>query len=389
MPNLEFLEQQADLLQSNMAGWEQRSIERIAKKVKRIGKMNLADVKALNNMAMAKQEMNAIIKDLAETTGKSIAEINNIYSQAIAAQHRDNKYLYDYRHKDFVPFKDNKQLQAIVKAYSRTTAETMINLTNTKALGFINEKGKFVKMQDKIFDVFGKATMEVATGSSDFTSAMRGVIEGLGGSGVRVHYGSGVNRRLDTVVRQNLLWGAKQASIEYNDMIGEELDCDGIEIDYHMNPRPSHRFMQGEMFSLKGKKTVNGVTYEDAKEALERLEDYGCLHYKTPVILGVSEPTYDKDWLNEMRQKDLKMHTVGDKTLSGYEWTQKMRELETAARREKDQINALGALGDKEKAKAHRKKLKSINEKYNEICSQTGLTPQKDRMRVYTGKQSS
>lgn len=388
MPNLEFLEAQADLLQSTYAGWEQRSIERIAKKVNRIGKMNLADVKSLNNMAMAKEEMDIIIKDLAATTGQSISEINDIYSQAIASQHRDNKYLYDYRHKDFIPFKDNRQLQAIVRAHSKNTASTMINITNTKALGFIGKDGKFVKMQDRIFDVFGKATMELSTGASDFTTAMRGIIEELGGSGITVHYGSGVNRRLDTVARQNLLWGAKQTSIEYNDMIGEELGCDGIEVDYHSNPRPSHRFMQGEMFSLNGKKTVNGVTYEDAKEALERLEDYGCLHYKTPVILGVSEPRYSKDQLNEMRQNDLKMHKVGDVKKTGYEWTQKMRQLETAARKEKDKINALKALGDEQGAKQHRRKLKAINEKYNEICTETGLSPQKDRMRVY-GKGSN
>lgn len=383
MQNLEFLEEQADLLSSRYAGWEQRTITRIAKKVNKIGKMNLADVKALNNAAMAKEEMEIIIKDLAATTGKSIGEINDIYSQAIASQHRDNKYLYDYRHKYFVPFKENQQLQAIVAAYSKKTAETMINITNTKALGFIGKDGKFVKMQDTIFDTFGKATMEIATGTSDFTTAMRGVIEQLGGSGVTVHYGSGVNRRLDTVVRQNLLWGAKQASNEYNDMIGEELDCDGIEIDYHSNPRPSHRFMQGEMFSLKGKKTVNGVTYEDAKEALERLEDYGCLHYRTPVILGVSEPTYDKAFLDKMREDDLKMRKVDGIEKSGYEWTQDMRKLETAARKEKDKINALKALGDEEGAKQHRKKLKAINEKYNKICNETGLTPQKNRMRVY------
>lgn len=389
MQNLEFLEERADLLSERYAGWEQRTIERIAKKVNKIGKMNLADVKALNNAAMAKEEMEIIIKDLAATTGKSIGEINDIYGKAIATQHGDNKYLYDYRHKDFVPFKDNRQLQAIARAYSKNTAETMINLTNTKALGFIGKDGKFVKMQDTIFDTFGKATMEIATGTSDFTTAMRGVIEQLGGSGVTVHYGSGVNRRLDTVVRQNLLWGAKQASNEYNDMIGEELDCDGIEIDYHSNPRPSHRFMQGEMFSLKGKKTINGVTYEDAKEALERLEDYGCLHYRTPVILGVSEPRYDKGQLEQLRANDLKTHTVDGITKSGYEWTQDMRKLETAARKEKDKINALKALGNSEDAiKKHRKKLKAINEKYNKICDETGLTPQKNRMRVY-GKGSS
>ena len=33
-----------------------------------------------------------------------------------------------------------------------------------------------------------------------------------------------------------------------------------------------------------------GIKYESADEALERLNDYGCLHFKTPILLGISEP---------------------------------------------------------------------------------------------------
>ena len=385
----ELLEQQAELLFNNVAGWESRTLERIAKRIKKTGKMNLADIKSIDNMAVTRKEMDDIIKDLAQVTGQNVAEVQKIYGDSIGLQHKNNQYLYDYRNKPFVPLSDNKQLQALVNAYSRTTAETMINLSKTKALGFVDSAGKFTNMQDSIYDALGKATMQVATGSGDFHTAMRGVIEQLGGSGIRVHYGSGVNRRLDTVVRQNLLWGGKQASIEYNDMVGDELGCDGIEIDYHSNPRPSHRFMQGEMFSLHGKKTINGVTYEDAADALERLDDYGCLHFKTPVILGVSEPRYSQEQLNEMRLKDLKMHKVDDVEKTGYEWTQVMRRLETEARKEKEIINGLKAAGDEEGARQHRKKLRAINEKYNKICDETGLTPQKERMRIYGGAKTT
>lgn len=62
-----------------------------------------------------------------------------------------------------------------------------------------------------------------------------------------------------------------------------------------------------------------------------------------------------------------------------------MRRLETEARKEKESINGLKAAGDEEGARQHRKKLRAINEKYNKICDETGLTPQKERMRVYGG----
>lgn len=380
-----FLEQQADLLFDNIQGWEMRTLKRIGKRIKNTGKMRLSDVKALNNIAITKSEMEDIIKDLAVVTEQNIKDVLKMYTEAIEEQHFQNKALYDYRNKPFVPFSENTQLQALVRAYAKSTGETMINLSKTKSLGFIDEIGGFKNMQDCIYDTFGKATTEAATGTSDFTSAMRGVIEQLGGSGIRVHYGSGVNRRLDTVVRQNVLWGAKQASVEYDDMIGEELGCDGIEIDFHNNPRPSHEFMQGMQYSLHGKKTVNGKTYESADKALARLEDYGCLHFKTSIILGVSEPRYSDHELAEMRQENNKPKTVDGVEKSGYEWTQTMRRLETEARKEKEIINTLKTIGDEHGAKAHRRTLRAINQKYNNICEQTGLTPQKDRMRAYSG----
>ena len=126
-----------------------------------------------------------------------------------------------------------------------------------------------------------------------------------------------MTRRLDTVVRQNLLWGAKQASTEYNTMIGDELGADGVEIDAHSNPRESHMFMQGQQYSLHGKKTINSVVYEDfeASGASSALQDYGCLHYRTPILLGISEPRFSKEQLSQIEADNKKQYTVG--TLEG------------------------------------------------------------------------
>jgi hypothetical protein len=164
----------------------------------------------------------------------------------------------------------------------------MINLAKTKVLCILGANGKPIGMQKYYTDVLDKAVMQVSTGATDFHTAMRDSIIELGGSGVRVDYGGGVTRRLDTVVRQNLLWGAKQASVEYNEMIGEELGCDGYEVDWHSNPRPSHEFMQGKQFVVGKARTINGVHFDSFDEANERLQDYGCLHYKTPIICGIS-----------------------------------------------------------------------------------------------------
>ena len=382
MADISKLEQQADLLMQNVSGWETSTLERIGKRIKKYGKLSLADVKSINNIATVKQDMDAITKELAKVTGYNISQIEQMYGDLLEEQHLANQPLYDYRGKKFVPFADNKELQAIVRAYAKTTGETMINLAKTKALCIMGADGKPIGLQRYYTDVLDKAVMQVTTGATDFHTAMRDSIVELGGSGIRVDYGGGVTRRLDTVVRQNLLWGAKQASTEYNDMIGEELDCDGIEIDWHANPRPSHEFMQGKQYVIGKARTINGVHFESADEALERLQDYGCLHFKTPIICGVSEPRYSNSEIARLNEQNAKKHQINGKEYTGYEITQMQRRLESEIRNQKSIKNVAMASGDKKTVKDCNSRINAYKLKYMEISEAKGIQGDVKRMSV-------
>lgn len=384
MADISKLEQQANLLMNNVAGWEQNVLTRIGKRIKKYGKLSLADVKSINNIAVVKQDMDAITKELAKVTGYNISQVEQMYGELLEEQHLANQPLYDYRGKKFVPFKDNRELQAIARAYAKTTGETMVNLSKTKALCILDHNGNVKGLQKAYTDVLDKAVMQVTTGATDFHTAMRDSIIELGGSGVRVDYGGGITRRLDTVVRQNLLWGAKQASVEYNEMIGQELGCDGVEVDAHSNPRESHRFMQGQQYSLHGEKKINGVVYEDFKAsgAEDALQDYGCLHYRTPILLGISEPRFSKKQLAEIEEQNNKEYTIGERTGNRCFWSQRMRNLESATRERKTIRDLARSSGDKVLVKKCNEKIKAYRQKYDEICDATGLYPETKRMSV-------
>lgn len=380
----EELEKHADILFNNVSGWQTNALRRIGNRIKNIKSLSYADLQAINNAAVIEHDINVIMKELASVTELNVKEVQKVYSQMIEKQHKENKNLYDYRNKPYIPFEDNRELQALVKAYARTTSETFVNLSMTKArsIGFVDKNNNFIPLDIQFNKVWDKAVMSIASGTSDLNSEMRDVLKELGGSGLRVSYESGVIRRLDTMVRQNLLWGAKQASIEYNDMIGEELGCDGIEVDWHSNPRPKHEFMQGKQYSLSGRKTINGITYESADRALDALNDYGCLHFKTPIILGVSEPRYSKTELARLNKENAKPIIIDGVTKSGYEWKQTMRKLETEARKTKDQMTILRASGDTIGFKSLKMKLSSIEDKYSLVAEKTGMKPQYNRMGV-------
>ena len=386
MADISKLEQQADLLFNNVAGWENSTLQRIGQRIGKYGKMSLADVKAINNVAVVKSDMEAITKELAKVTGYNISQIEQMYGELLEEQHLANQPLYDYRGKKFVPFAENRELQVIARAYAKTTGETMINLAKTKALCVLGANGKPVGLQKYYTDVLDKAVMQVTTGATDFHTAMRDSIIELGGSGVRVDYGGGVTRRLDTVVRQNLLWGAKQASVEYNEMIGDELGCDGYEIDYHSNPRPSHEFMQGKQFVVGKARTINGVHFDSFDEANERLQDYGCLHYKTPIICGISEPRYSPEELKRLNERNAKRYTIDGKEYSGYEVTQMQRRLEGAVREQKTIRDTAKASGDNLLVRRCNERIKVYQDKYNQISEITGIAKQPKRMSVPKSK---
>lgn len=390
MADISKLEQQANLLMANVSGWETSTLERIGKRIKRYGKLSLADVKSINNIAVVKQDMDAITKELAKVTGYNISQIEQMYGELLEEQHLANQPLYDYRGKAFVPFKDNRELQAIAKAYARTTAGNMVNLSQIGGshLGFIDKDGKFKAIEKMYTEALDKAVIQVSTGATDFHTAMRDTIVEMGGSGIRISYpDSGITRRLDTAVRQSLLWGAKQASIEYNDLIGQELGCDGYEIDAHSNPRPSHNFMQGQQYSTKGEVTINGVKYEDFKAsgAEDALQDYGCLHFKTPIICGISEPRFSKEQLAKIDADNKRVYDIDGKQVTGYEATQMMRRLETAIRNEKSIKNMAQAGDSKKLVKDCNAKIKAYQAKYEEITNITGFTKETKRMSVPKG----
>lgn len=387
MADISRLEQQANLLMQNVSGWETSTLERIGKRIKKYGKLSLADVKSINNIAVVKQDMDAITKELAKVTGYNISQIEQMYGELLEEQHLANQPLYDYRGKKFVPFAENRELQAIARAYAKTTGETMINLSKISAqnLGVVknmNGKNVFVPLEKFYTDALDKAVMQVTSGATDFHTAMRETIQTLGGSGMSVNYGSGIHRRLDTAVRQSLLWGAKQASVEYNEMIYDELGCNGYEVDWHSNPRPSHEFMQGKQFVVGKARTINGVHFDSFDEANERLQDYGCLHYKTPIICGISEPRYSTEELKRLNEQNAKTYNINGKEVSGYEATQMMRRVETAIREQKSIKQTAQASGDKALVKQCNDKIKAYKDKYEEITNITGFYPETKRMSV-------
>lgn len=389
MYNPEEIEKYAQKIYARYEYFNNYTLETIARRIKSTGQLSAHDQQALKNIADITGDMDAITKKLAEITRQNISDVEKMYTQVVSDGVNEYKPLYDFKGIKFVPFEENEFAQALVENWAKQTSGEMINLSRTKAIGFdkCDIYGNVVghtPLQGAYEQAISEAVQAVTSGTTDFSTAMSKTVERLGGSGVKVTYGSGVNRSLDAMVRQNLLYGAKQAAQSYDEHIGRELGCDGFEVDAHSGCRPSHKFMQGKMYSYDGEKIIDGITYEDGTDALKALGDYGCLHFKTDVILGVSVPRYSKEELERIHRETTELIEYDGREKTLYQWKQTQRTIERAVRKEETKANMLDAAGMKRKAQKSRSRAKIFRDKYDDMCSSVkGLEPKLERMRVH------
>jgi hypothetical protein len=393
MADISKLEEQANFADEygeRISEWELFAVALICKELGRIGKMTPEQAKKYDAEKETKKTEKIILSALTTAVLLNIKDLPKTYTSLFDEWHKGNEYMYKYRGVPFVDVADNKGLQKIINAYSKKSGAELLDLTKTKAIKVLDANGSPVAFKEQILKSFKEATDLVTGGKQDFYTTMRKTVLDLGGSGARVEYPNGLTRRLDTVVRQNMLYNGKMASREYNKHIGKELGCDGIEVSFSANPRPTHRFMEGKQYAKGHGVTINGVYYDGAidKGVYDRLyNDYNCQHYETDIILGVSEPRYSPEELARLKAENEKEYEINGISKDGYGWSQVLRGLESDTRNAKDQINALKAFGNSEPQIADlNKKIKAYRQKYNEICDVTGIKPDLKRMSVPKAK---
>ena len=115
------------------------------------------------------------------------------------------------------------------------------------------------------------------------------------------------------------------------------------------------------------------------------LEDYGCLHFKTGFMLGVSEPRYSPEELEQIRRESTELLEYDGKKKTLFEWKQTQRRLERAAREKQTQADMFREAGNIPKAREKEKAVAAYRAKYDDMCEKLGLTPKLERMRTYKG----
>lgn len=371
-------------------------LESIGRTLKEIGRLRPTDVHKLQQMYSYGEDIDRITQKLADASGKNIQEIYEIFDIVAKENYDYAKPFYDAQGLKFIPYEQNENLQRYVKSIAKQTVDEYINLTQHTAFAVFAKDGKsiaplFAKNKNKIAtslsDTYTKivdyAVTKVQLGETDYQSAVREVIRAMTKSGIKtVDYATGYSRRLDTTVRQNILWGAKQCNQNSADLIGEEFGADGYEISYHSNPRLTHADMGGKQYAIGKARTVNGIYYPSFSTVAHLLEEYNCLHFKFPILLGISRPAYSDDELAELKANDKKTFEFEGKKYTGYEGTQMQRNIETEIRKQKDIANMAKAAGDDDLRREAQGKINVLKNKYVELSKASGLPTKMERASV-------
>lgn len=367
------------------------AIKQIANQIKEIGKLTPSNVNTLQMLYRRGANVREINKTIAKLTTLQVSDIKKLIRNVAQDAYIDTKPYYDYRHKPFIPFDKNKELQKVVTAIANQTAQAYINLSKAQAFMIRDYKNPAILLPTNLAQTYqsvvDEAVQGVQGGVVDYNTAMRRTLRQLADSGLRrVTYntesGRTYTQRLDSALRRNLLDGVRAINQGVQDVTGEQFEADGKEITVHLNPAPDHAPVQGHQFSnYEFEKMQQGLSCMDvqgrAYAGFERaIGTLNCRHFTYSIIIGVHKPNYTDEQLQDILNKNQEGYTTPDgKHLTMYECTQRQRHLETAIRYAREGKAVAQAADNLELLAKYDQRLDKLIETYKIFSQGCGLSP--------------
>lgn len=305
---------------------------------------------------------------------KKLLKVSNRELRQLLTQSAETGYNYDIRslpQVQAIPFHRSQIMQQIVSAAVSLAQDDLTNITQT--LGMVDPYGNAQPLQEAYRKCMDYAFMQVSTGAADYTTAIREATKNLAEKGVVwIDYESDVHTSLEAAVRRNVMGGLGLMQEQISQHIHDDLGANGWEIDAHSNSAPDHEPIQGHQYSDAAYTALND-------SLVRRIGTLNCGHSAHPIILGVSPPQYTPAELEQMRQKNEDGTTYNGRHYSGYQATQRQRNLEAAMRRQKRRILVDEATGDTEKLQTDQIKLQMLRQEYARFSKAAKLRTQAER----------
>lgn len=368
----EQLAEALDLIDSRYQKVVQKYLQKVGTTILKIGKLNQSSINLLIQLRRMGVDVQTIERELQKVTNITKKDIRDLYQRAAEEANTDARF--EYVTKGVEP--DSIRWETLVESIWKQTAGAMDNLAKTTIVA------------DGYREAIDEAVQAVTMGITDYNSAIRETVKKLGSAGLQVKYPSGAKKRLDSAVRQNVLDGVRQVQQQAQELIGEEIGADGVQLTAHAMSAPDHEPVQGRIFDKENFQLMqSGRPFQDVdgneyKSFSRPITQWHCRHLVYYILLGISKPMYSKEQLQQWKEDNRQGVTIGGQHYTRYKATQLMRKLELKMRRQKDTAILAKACGDDELRRECQSNITKLTREYQAVADAAGLKPRFEKTRV-------
>lgn len=274
-----------DLIDSRYQKVVTKYLQKVGDTILKIGKLNQSSINRLIQLRRMGVDVKTIERELQKATKLTKKDIKDLYQRAAEEANTDARF--DYVTKGVEP--DSVRWEALVESIWRQTAGAMENISKSTVVA------------DGYRAAIDEAVQAVSMSVTDYNSTIRDTVKKLGSAGLQVKYQSGAKKRLDSAVRMNVLDGVRQVQQKAQELIGEEIGADGVQLTAHPMSAPDHEPVQGRIFDKEnfdlmqsGRRfqDVDGNEYDSFSRPITQ---WHCRHLVYFILIGISRPMYSKD----------------------------------------------------------------------------------------------
>jgi hypothetical protein len=329
----------------------------------------------LEQLGMSEQQIKAWVQEVLGATGE---EIERIYSDEAYQEYMGSGRAYKVYGRDRIPFDDNVELQQLIEAVKRQTGEEMTRITGS--MGFVTKglHGNLISIPLTEFyqRTLDNAMYDIHSGAFDYNSVLGRVINDMTNSGLRwIDYESGHHNRVPVAARRAVMTGFRQVQEKINEQVARDLGTDSYEVTVHIGARPTHQVWEGQVWTMDELHSVCGLG------TVTGLHGANCYHDYNAFIPGVSVRTYTDDELKQIHEQENTPKTYNGKEYTTYEALQRQRQLETRARKYREDVHLLQkGEGSEDDILAKKARYQGTLQEYRRFSDKMNLPMQKERI---------
>lgn len=354
----------------------------IASRLESVSELSEEELRRLATASAMAEYLNEDMRSIK----RAINQQNRVYAPLIAQIFKNvknenfelAKKYYIYRGLQIETVMSRASTVKLIKAMEKQVVSELLNLSHTYCFDFDGDVMPVGKAYRKIVN---EAVIRATSSGASYRHFMRRAVNQLVQGGIKTLYWDSENkkatvRRADSHIRMNVMEGINRLNHELQELNGKEFGADGVETSLHSLCAPDHLPYQGRQFTLDEWKKINAT--------LDRpWGTLNCQHFLSYIIIGVSEPVYSAQELDEARKRSNYIVEYKGRKMSRYEATQAMRARERTIRYLKSAKKAFEKSGDKASARKINEKLIAKRKEYADFCDSVGLVQRPERLQFY------